>query len=298
MGLGLAEALSRSGRAVAAWNRSSRDFAGAREMSGVRLLSDLQDLARQADIVFFMVSDYRAAISLLPSMGDIAGRIIVGGMSGTPAQATDFAGLVRHGGARYLDAAIKKAPTDFAQEVGAIFYSGDEDAFREASPSLEALGGGCQFLGAKPGSAKAFELATLARNYMWVYGYFHALSLTRAYGIDVDIATTAMMSVSGNSLRYIEQCARQIGADQYPDAVMASTATHRSALQHVIEGAAQAGLSFPILEQIADFMGRTASAGWTNRDMPAFFPAFEAATRPFDVEQTHETVLTDRPAER
>lgn len=281
MGRGLAIALAQAGQSVIAWNRTPRAFDDTLEAAPVRVAENLSDVLREAGIVMLMLSDYEAAAKVVSQAGDISGTIVVGGMSGTPAQSSTLADLARKSGARYVDAAIKKGPPDFVKPTGGIFYAGDRQAFEDARPQLSILGGACEFLGSHPGAAKAFELATLARNYMWVYGYFHALLITRSFGMEVDVATKAMMSVSSNSLRYIDQCARQIAEDHYPASVMASTETHRKALAHVIEAAADSGLEFPMLDVMAEFMRATVDGGWGDRDMPAFFSAFEAAAKAF-----------------
>jgi 3-hydroxyisobutyrate dehydrogenase-like beta-hydroxyacid dehydrogenase len=271
MGTAVARTFAEAGYPVCGWNRNARRASDL--PAAVRMAVSFEDAVASGEIVFILTKSYKTTRPLLERVSCLAGKTMVPMMTGSPRDAVEFSEWVRERKGACLDVAIKRGPIDFGSDCGAMFFGGPRLTFDAIEPVLKTLGGRLVFLSENVGAAKAFDLATFARSYCWLFGYFQAVTIAREYGLDVEDATTQMMSVVSSTYRFIDKAAPEIAADIFAPAVSASVATHYSALSHAIEAVGAEGLHTPLLNVIRDYMERTIAAGLGDREIAACFRA-------------------------
>lgn len=278
MGAAIASGFARAGHAVTGWNRTYRERPDLAS-SGVKLAADSTAAVAVSELVVIVVLDYDAAVQVLEGAGPLSGKTIVPMCSGIPRQARALGESVRGRGGQYLDGAIKMGPSDIGDDRGAIVYAGASPVFNRHKAALSALGGQQVYLGADEGAAKGFEMATYARSYPWLYGYFEAVAVARQFGIGTREATDLMMAVVGSTFRYIERAVAQIENDDYPPAEHASVSVHHAGLLKAIAAAKEEGLNTPLLDVIAAYMEQTIASGLGDSDIAACYRAVAADRR-------------------
>jgi len=164
MGRALASSLVTAGRDVTVWNRTPRS------LPGVTVAASVADAVAASPLVVVCVVDYAAMWSFLP---DVSGRTVVNLTNGTPRQARDAAATL---GSSYVDGGIMAVPSMIGGPGSLVLYSGAEDAFEKARPTLE-IWGEARFVGDDPGRAALYDLALLSAMYGMFGGVYQALAL-------------------------------------------------------------------------------------------------------------------------
>ncbi|MGE3150574.1 MAG: NAD(P)-dependent oxidoreductase [Pseudorhodoplanes sp.] len=272
MGSAFASTLARAGYAVTAWNRTPRERKDLTDL-GIGIAKDLAEALAKSDVVLLIASNYDASKGFLTDCKTLAGKTVIQMTTGMPDEARGLDERVRALGGDYLDAAVKKGPTDVGADRGGIFYSGPTKLFEKWQPMFTLFGGRCMHLGENIAAAKALELATFARSYPWLYGYFEAITIAQHYGIKVADATEMMLSLVSATYRYIDRAIPQIEKDDYPTAEHASVSTHHAALMKAITAANKEGINTPLLDVIARYMEQTIESGLGGSDIAACYRA-------------------------
>lgn len=184
MGRALASALVAAGRTVTVWNRTP-----GRSVSGATVASTAGEAVAASPLVVVCVVDY-AAVRLILSPADVAGRTVVNLTNGTPRQARE-ASLAF--GPSYVDGGIMAVPPMIGRPGSLVLYSGSAEAFESAQPALETFGE-ARFLGTDPGRAALYDLALLSGMYGMFGGVYHALALTASEDLDVRPMLKAWLS--------------------------------------------------------------------------------------------------------
>lgn len=187
MGVPMAKNLLKTGHDVSVWNRTSAAAAPVVEAGG-KLAASAADAAREADVVFVMVSTPEAALDvakaaadgLAPGKGYVDVSTVDAGTSST------IASIVRAAGAEFLEAPVSgsKKPA----EDGALIFlcAGDESLYARCASPLETMGKAHFFLGDVGQGAKMKLVVNMIMGSMM--GAF-AEGLTLAEKSDLDPAT-------------------------------------------------------------------------------------------------------------
>lgn len=279
MGSALSATLAKAGFDVIGWNRTARDF-DALKAANVIISEDCADVIDRSSAIIILTKNYHTTWPLLEKAAHFGGKTVIQMSTGSPEDAIALDEWITGRGGRYLDAALKRGPADFGTDRGAMFYAGSRETFDAVLPMLEALGGRQIHLNENLGSAKAFDLATFARSYIWIYGYFQALALAKEFGLEVGRTTELMLSVANSTFRYIERGAREIEAGSYAEAEFASVVTHHAALVQAIRGAQSRGLSTPLLDIVRNYMEKTIAEGRGGCEIGAGFDAVDRDRQP------------------
>jgi 3-hydroxyisobutyrate dehydrogenase-like beta-hydroxyacid dehydrogenase len=271
IGTAIAKTFNIAGRSVIVWNRTAGKATNLKS-ENINVANNCRQAIELGDIIFVATKDYATSRPLFENV-EISGKILIQMATGAPKDAREFGYESKSRGARYLDVAIKRGPVDFGTGRGAMFFSGELDLFQELQPILGSLGGRLVFLGSDFGMAKAFDLATFARSYCWLFGYLEAAAIAKEFGLDLAVATEHMLSVVSSTFRFIERAVPEIQSDTFSSAVSASVATHYSALSKTIVAAQSQGLRTPLLEVIQSYMEQTIANGLGDREIAACFRA-------------------------
>jgi 3-hydroxyisobutyrate dehydrogenase-like beta-hydroxyacid dehydrogenase len=272
MGASFASTLAKAGYSVTAWSRTPREYAEL-TADGVTIAQTADEAIGAGELVIVITKNYETSKPLFAACKSLARKTIVQMTSGLPADAIEWCAEVKRLGGDYLDVAIKKGPTDIGTDRGSIFYAGPRPTFDAWQPLLSTFGGNVVYLSDNIAAAKAFDLATFARSYMWLFGYFESIAIAEQFGLKVSDVTEHIMSVIGSTFRFIERSVPEIASNEYAIAKHASVSTHYSALRKAIKGAEAEGINTPLLRVIACYMEKTIADGMGDREIAACFRA-------------------------
>lgn len=148
MGTPMAKNLLKAGHDVCVWNRTTAATAPVVEAGG-KLAASAADAARDADVVFVMVSTPEAALDVAKAAasGLSAGKGYVDVSTVDAGTSSQIASIVRATGAEFMEAPVSgsKKPA----EDGALIFlcAGDESLYARCKDPLEVMGKAHFFLG-------------------------------------------------------------------------------------------------------------------------------------------------------
>jgi 3-hydroxyisobutyrate dehydrogenase-like beta-hydroxyacid dehydrogenase len=259
MGSTLANALIAAGHDVTVWNRSPAPreaFAGR-----CAVASDVIAACSASDLVITCMVDYPATLEAITPAGDaLRGRTLVQCASGSPDEARELAAWAAGHGITYLDAKIATFPSRLGDSPTIVAYAGDRQAFERHRPVLLAFGGRPMFVGERPGSAAAFDLAWLSFLYGATLGLLQGAAFCETEGVPLPVAFDAVPSwlieIAAEAAYYRSLIERgDYAGDQ------ATLDVHLPATHHILEAARHAGISDGLPALTADVVGAAVARG-------------------------------------
>jgi 3-hydroxyisobutyrate dehydrogenase len=190
-----------AGYAVTIYNRTPEKLRDL-ERAGATVARTPREAATGADIVFASVTDVAAsrAVWLGPDgalQADLKpGTLIVEHSTLMHDWVMELAGIVRAKGLRYVDCPVAGRPDAAAAGKLAVFAGADEADLDEIRPFIEPLSKEIFRFGA-PGTGTAFKLIYNVYGVVQIVGLAEALSSAESAGIDLDIASRAL--INGNT---------------------------------------------------------------------------------------------------
>jgi 3-hydroxyisobutyrate dehydrogenase-like beta-hydroxyacid dehydrogenase len=259
LGTVLARALLRAGHRVTVWNRTAGK-ADALVASGATRAPTPTVALAASPIVIASVSTYDDVHALLaPGVDRLAGRTLVNLSSGTPEQARTLSAWAAERGVRYLDGAAMSG-TRLVGEPDALFlYSGDPNAYAAHETTLAALGRTVH-LGADPGAASVYDTALLAMNMGVLSGFYQALALVGAAGVDAPTFAAVAVDYLPFATGLLPAHARQIDQRRYPDDD-GTLEVYAAAMGHVVDTGRRQGIDVELPAAIAALIERGVAAG-------------------------------------
>ncbi|NKE58938.1 NAD(P)-dependent oxidoreductase [Lentzea sp. PSKA42] len=251
MGSALASAFLRAGHRVTVWNRSSARTAPL-VAQGAHAASSAVEAQRSAPVVVACVLDYPALMEILDP--ELPG-ILVNLTSGSPEQAREMAGR----GLRYVDGGIMTTPPGIGDQRSMILYSGDQDAFAEASGLLSALAEPIN-LGADPGLAALYDTALLSIMWATLTGWLHASALVTADGATAQHFTPLATRWLGPVAGFISTYTPQVDAGAYPGSD-ATLDVHLATLEHLVHASEVRKIDAALPRLFHDYAVRAVEAG-------------------------------------
>ncbi|MFC9760375.1 NAD(P)-binding domain-containing protein [Rhodococcus jostii] len=185
MGTAVAQALAKSGRDTAVWNRTiSRAEPLAK--AGVSVHADVGSALDASDAIVLTILDLDSALKTLDGhFAALEGKAVINLMSGTPALARETAQRVEEVGARYLDGTIQCYPSDIGAAEALINLSGDRAVWDAYKDAIMAVAGRSTYVGEDPGAASILDAALAGTVYTAGPGAFcEALAFLRDSNID------------------------------------------------------------------------------------------------------------------
>ncbi|MFF8960503.1 NAD(P)-dependent oxidoreductase [Streptomyces sp. NPDC014894] len=259
MGTALASALLAAGHPVTVWNRT-RARTGPLVAQGALPAGTAAEAVAASDLVILCLLDNGNVQEVLDAIGDgAAGRTLVNLTNGTPRQARALAAWAAGRGARYLDGGIMAVPQMIAGPAAYVFYSGDEDAFREYEPVFAALGG-ATFTGADAGLASLYDIALLTGMYGMTIGVLQAFALARTENIPATELAGPLTEWVGTMLRGAPLWAGAIDSGEHLTDV-SSLAVNRAAVPNFVEAFRDQGLDPVFFEQLQELLERAVERG-------------------------------------
>jgi 3-hydroxyisobutyrate dehydrogenase len=189
MGSSMAANLARAGFNMRGWNRTpGRESAKRAAEAGVQLVGSASEAVAEATIVFLCLSDVNDIRDVLLGAAGIAGEIpkgaIVVDMSTTgPACARELAAALTERGVRFLDAPVSGGDVGAREGTLTIMVGGDQQAFDECMPWLQAMGKNIRYCGGS-GSGQAVKLCNQVLCAVNMIAVCEAFELAQEQGID------------------------------------------------------------------------------------------------------------------
>lgn len=159
MGSALIQALAASDFRVTIWNRTREK---AEKLTGQRVsvAETVADALSVSPTTIICISNYPDTEDLLNGHENLLqDNTILQLCSGRPDEAQALSERVTAAGGTYVDGSILNPPQHIGTESALIFYAGDEEAFRQLQPVIEAFGGAAEFFGENPRAAAVREWA-------------------------------------------------------------------------------------------------------------------------------------------
>jgi len=190
MGSAMAANLARGGCHVLGWNRTGDrpSFKVAKD-AGVKIVANLQDAVKEADLIFTCLGDIpdvtEVLVNQVANLEHESALIIDTSTIGTDA-AQSIGKSLQEKGLRFLDAPISGGDIGAKNGTLTIMVGGDRLDFEEAKPYLEMMGKNIYHCG-DLGSGQAVKLC----NQVLVSGYMvaicEAIMLAQKTGIDPNL---------------------------------------------------------------------------------------------------------------
>lgn len=158
MGIPMAKRLLDGGHDVIVYNRTYEKTAPLTER-GATAVKEVRDVVRQSDIVFVMLADGPAVVSVLKSVQeDLADKTIVNLSTISPEETKDMARLVEESGGMYLESPVSGSVPVAENGQLVLLAGGDAKVIATCQPYLDLLGKETIHFG-QHGSGSAAKLA-------------------------------------------------------------------------------------------------------------------------------------------
>ncbi|MFF9144552.1 NAD(P)-dependent oxidoreductase [Streptomyces sp. NPDC014861] len=186
MGRALAGAFLAAGVRTTVWNRTPGREGDLAERGAVVAASAAEAVAASPLTVICLVN-YDATDAVLrrdPVEAALKGRTLVNLSADIPERSRDTGRWAREHGVAYLDGAIMTPADTIGSEHGVFLFSGPAALYEEHRAVLDGLGGTHTHLGEEISRAAAYDIALLDVFWTSMAGYWHALALAEAEGVE------------------------------------------------------------------------------------------------------------------
>ncbi len=273
MGASVVRRLFAAGHDVVGWNRS-REKADALAGEGMRVADSPAELARDADVVFSMLTNAAAVESVvrdaLPSLGP--GKAWLDLSTIAPDESRAIAALVHETGATFLDAPVSGSPATVAAGQLSIMAGGDRAVFERVEPILLDLGPKVTYLGPQ-GSALVMKFAINVSLVVQGMSFCESVAMAEKAGIDRAAAVDAMLKsvIASPMLGYRAPMILEGGMPETP---FADVALQQKDQKLGLRLAQELGTPLPFATLANEWLTATAAAGLGDKEWIAAFELF------------------------
>jgi len=271
MGRPMALNLTREGHGLTVWARRRESVAPLAE-AGARVAASPREVAREADIVFLIVSDTPDVEQLIFGSDGIAhgaarGSIVVDMSTISPATTRDLAGQLAQRGIEMLDAPVSGGETGAVQGTLSIMVGGKPEVFERVRPFFQCMGKNIVHVGpAGAGQvAKACNQILAAVN---IEGVAEALNFAIRAGADPRKVREALLGGFAYSKALEVHGQRMLDGDFKPGFKIR---LFQKDLGIVLDSAHQMGLALPAAAMVAQHFNAQMGAGEGDLDGNSLF---------------------------
>jgi 3-hydroxyisobutyrate dehydrogenase len=279
MGRGMARNLAGAGIAVRAWNRTLAKLDDLRGEPGFAVCETPAEAARGADALITMLTDGDAVLAAMDGEEGAA----AGAEDGTIWLQTSTIGieaterckaLAGAAGLVLVDAPVlgTKQPAEAGELV--ILGSGPAPVREPLAPLLGAIGKKTIWAGEEAGAGSRLKLVTNAWLVAVVEGTAEMVALSRALGIEPELALEAFEDGPLDS-PYMRVKAKEMLAGEFEPSFRLGLAAKDAGL--AVDAAEAAGLALPALEAIAERFS-AAAREHGDEDLAAVYLAIESTS--------------------
>jgi 3-hydroxyisobutyrate dehydrogenase len=269
MGLNMARNLHKNGLLSAVWNRTAQKAQALAAETGCRAVSHPAELAPLVDVIVICVSadaDVLAVVdAVAPQLRPNAILIDCSTVSADTARSA--AHRLRERGAFFLDAPVSGGVEGARDGTLAIMVGGDERAFADAQPVLQAMGRTITHFGAS-GAGQAAK----ATNQIMCAGVIQAVAEAMAFAKSEELPLDRLIETLGKgagSSWYFVNRAPNILRGSYPAGFRVKL--HEKDLKICREMAARHGVQLPLIEMTLVHYRRLIEQGYGDEDISTLF---------------------------
>ncbi len=271
MGRPMALNLTRKGHGLTVWARRRESVAPLTE-AGARVAASPREVAREADIVFLIVSDTPDVEQVIFGGDGIAhgaarGTVVVDMSTISPATTRDLAGQLAQRGIEMLDAPVSGGETGAVQGTLSIMVGGKPEVFERVKPFFQCMGKNIVHVGpAGAGQvAKACNQILAAVN---IEGVAEALNFAIRAGADPRKVREALLGGFAYSKALEVHGQRMLDGDFKPGFKIR---LFQKDLGIVLDSAHQMGLALPAAAMVAQHFNAQMGAGEGDLDGNSLF---------------------------
>jgi 2-hydroxy-3-oxopropionate reductase len=236
------------------------------------------EVARQADVIFTMVSDTPDVEQVILGAAGIIegvrpGSVVVDMSTISPSATRAMAERLRGHGVEMLDAPVSGGDVGAVEGTLSIMAGGTEAAFARAKPLLEVMGRNIVHVGGNGAGqvCKACNQVVIGHT---IAGVGEALLLARSAGVDPAKVREALLGGFANS-RVLEVHGRRMIERRFEPGFKARL--HQKDMRIVLEAAHQLGLALPGAALVAQYLNALMGRDLGELDSSAIYRAQEAA---------------------
>lgn len=189
MGANMARRLKDCGDTIAAVYDVNAAVAGAvGQELGAAVCPDLREVTRQSDVIFTVVSDDRAMMSIFRQglLKRASGKLFVNCATVTPATHVWVERRAEDAGAQSLEACMASSLPQARNGSLYLMCGGKPETFERARPCLEKLSASMRYIGAAGEAAKVKALVNMVMN-INTAALAEGLALGEALGLDLTL---------------------------------------------------------------------------------------------------------------
>ena len=241
------------------------------------------NVARQADIVFTMVSDTADVEQVIFGDNGVIegiqpGSVVVDLSTISPSATRSMAERLRGQGAEMLDAPVSGGDAGAIAGTLSIMVGGDPKVFDRVRPLLDVMGKNIVHIGGN-GAGQVCKACNQVVVSHTIAGVGEAFLLAQRSGVDRVKVREALLGGSAKS-RILEVHGQRMLDENYEPGFKAKL--HRKDLRIVTDAAYELGLPLPGTAQIAQYLNALIGADLGELDSAAIFKVQQGLSEPID----------------
>ena len=268
MGTPMVENLLKASVDVTVYNRSFDKTLPLVE-KGAKNTKNVEEIFEQNDIIFFMISNYSAALEILNEnvLSKIKGKKIVNMSTISPTESKTVGKLVIENNGKYIEAPVSGSVGAATAGVLLILVGGNEADTKDLYSIFDILGSKTYYFG-ELGKATGAKL--VLNSLLGIFGeaYSEVLLLAQNFGIDTETIVNAI-SDSRMSSPLFQEKKDMLTNREYPAAFMLKHMTKDLKLSN--EEIENRKLSLPLIEDTTRNYSDALKQGYGEQDMAAIF---------------------------
>ena len=268
MGTPMVENLLKGSVDVTVYNRSFDKTLPLVE-KGAKNTKNVEEIFEQNDIIFFMISNYSAALEILNEnvLSKIKGKKIVNMSTISPTESKAVGKLVIENNGKYIEAPVSGSVGAATAGVLLILAGGNEADTKDLYSIFDILGSKTYYFG-ELGKATGAKL--VLNSLLGIFGeaYSEVLLLAQNFGIDTETIVNAISDSRMSSPLFREK-KDMFTNREYPAAFMLKHMTKDLKLSN--EEIENRKLSLPLIQNTTKNYSEALEQGYGEQDMSAIF---------------------------
>jgi len=239
--------------------------------------ASLGELARQVEIVCLCLPTPDTVERALLNSGGIGGgavRVVVDFSTTGPTVTQRVAATLVKIGINLLDAPVSGGTNGAEAGTLTIMLSGNEAAYREVRPALEAVGKNFFYLGSQPGRGQMMKVINNTLMAAATISAFEGLVLGAKAGLDPQTMLDVIKVSSGQSFATSNKIQQCVVNRSFPHRF--STALLDKDLRLCLAEGERLGVPMPVSNQTRQFIAFAISQGFAEQDFGHLIKIFEA----------------------
>jgi 3-hydroxyisobutyrate dehydrogenase len=276
MGLPMARRLLAHGHELVVFDLNPAAVEGL-VAEGTTRAASVGELARQVEIVCLCLPTPDVVERVLQNGGGMEGgtiRVVVDFSTTGPTVTQRIAATLATKGISFLDAPVSGGTNGAEAGTLTIMLSGDEAAYREVRPALDAVGKNFFYFGSQPGHGQMMKVINNTLMAAATISAFEGLVLGAKAGLDPQTMLDVIKVSSGQSFATSNKIQQCVVNRSFPHRF--STALLDKDLRLCLAEGERLGVPMPVSQQTRQFIAFAISQGFAEQDFGHLIKIFEA----------------------